>query len=126
MLSDQDALVCAPTPSLSAAPSADATLRLKFVIEETVAAVFAVSPAAFRGPSRGRAPIAFSRQVAMYLARVVFGLRFCEIGRVFGRDRTTVAHACSLVEDRRDDPKFDRLVDLLEGIILRQRQLMAL
>jgi hypothetical protein len=36
---------------------------------------------------------------------------------VFARDRTTVAHACGLVEDRRDDPAFDRSLDLLEGVL---------
>lgn len=122
----QIACPCTPTPTLPRVHEIDTALRLKNMIEETVATVFAVSFTAFRGPSRGKAAIALSRQVAMYLARVVFAMRLADIGRVFGRDRTTVAHACALVEDRRDDPHFDRLVDLLEGIVLRQKYLMAL
>jgi chromosomal replication initiation ATPase DnaA len=50
----------------------------------------------------------------MYLAHVVGGLSMSEISRLFGRDRTTVAHACARVEDRRDDAVFDRSLDFLE------------
>ncbi len=35
----------------------------------------------------------------------------------FQRDRTTVAHACGVVEDLRDDPRFDRVLELLETIV---------
>jgi chromosomal replication initiation ATPase DnaA len=67
-----------------------------------------------RGSTRGRAKVALARQVAMYLAHVGCGLSLTETGRLFGRDRTTVAHACGVIEDRRDDPLFDRALDLLE------------
>jgi hypothetical protein len=40
-----------------------------------------------------------------------------EVGILFGRDRTTVAHACSLVEDGRDDPELDRRLEHLEHAI---------
>ena len=50
----------------------------------------------------------------MYLARVCFGATFSEIGQVFGRDRTTAAHACRLVEERRDDPRLDAMLERLE------------
>ena len=53
----------------------------------------------------------------MYLAHVTCGLSLTEVGQVFARDRTTVAHACSRVEDQRDDPAFDRALELLEGIL---------
>jgi chromosomal replication initiation ATPase DnaA len=79
---------------------------------------------AFRVPSRdlwsgtrGRPAAAFARQVAMYLAHVAFGLSLTEVGHVFARDRTTVAHACSLIEDLRDDLTFDRSLELLEGVL---------
>jgi hypothetical protein len=64
-------------------------------------------------PKRHRAT-AFKRQIAMYLAHVGFGLSMAEIGRAFGRDRTTVVHACHLIEDRRDEARFDGLLDHLE------------
>jgi hypothetical protein len=44
------------------------------------------------------------------------GLSYSAVGRLFERDRTTAAHACRLVEERRDDPAIDRLLYLLEGI----------
>lgn len=50
----------------------------------------------------------------MYLAHVDFGLSFGSIGRVFGRDRTTVAHACRVVEDSRDDHWLDVRLSALE------------
>jgi hypothetical protein len=50
----------------------------------------------------------------MYLAHVAGGLPLTEVGRLFARDRTTVAHACAMVEDRRDDPAFDRCLGFLE------------
>ena len=71
------------------------------------------------GPSRGVARVALARQVAMYLAHVVGRIDYAEVGRLFGRDRTTVKHACAVVEDLRDNVKFDRTMDLLEGIVER-------
>ena len=88
------------------------------VIEAAVSQVFGVALAELRGVTRGRAKVALARQVAMYLAHVVCGMSLTQVGRVFDRDRTTVAHACGLIEDRRDDPCFDRLIDLLEHITI--------
>jgi hypothetical protein len=68
-------------------------------------------PDAPRTPARAAA---FARQIAMYLTHVGFGLPMAEIGKAFGRDRTTVVHACHLVEDRRDEARFDVLLDYLE------------
>lgn len=64
--------------------------------------------------SRSSLPAARARQLAMYLAHVVLGRSLSEIGEAFGRDRTTVSHACALIEDLRDDPKFDSEVDCIE------------
>ncbi len=87
------------------------------VIEYVVAQVFGVSRDDLRAGSRGRAHVAQARQVAMYLAHVICQKTLSEVGRLFERDRTTVAHACSLVEDRRDDPLFDQVMELLEGLV---------
>jgi chromosomal replication initiation ATPase DnaA len=64
--------------------------------------------------SRCRAPVAHSRQVAMYLMHTLLGRTMTEVGRYFGRDRTTVAYACGCVEDLRDDMKFDTEITALE------------
>jgi hypothetical protein len=68
-------------------------------------------PAGACAPPRAAA---FIRQVAMYLAHVGFGLSMARVGRAFKRDRTTVVHACHVIEDRRDDVRFDALLDHLE------------
>lgn len=56
------------------------------------------------------------RQIAMYVCHVVLRFTQHDIGLAFGRDRSTVSHACHVVEDRRDDPAFDDFVSSLERI----------
>lgn len=87
------------------------------LIERTVAAAFEVEPELLRLPTRGSRRISLARQVAMYLAHVSCKLTFTEIGEAFERDRSTVAHACALIEQRRDNQEFDRAIGLLEAIV---------
>jgi len=68
-------------------------------------------------PRLGRRGRIHIRQIAMYLARVVAQISLTDIGRAFGRDRTTVAHACRIVEDRRDDAAYDLFVQSNERIV---------
>lgn len=84
-------------------------------LEAVVAATFAVPVRELRAPSRGSARVALARQSAMYLAHVAFGLSCTHVGRVFGRDRTTAAHACRVIEDRREDPFLDAILSALEA-----------
>lgn len=93
------------------------TLAMRRVIEPAVATVFEVDIEDLRAPTRGSPRAAFARQVAMYLAHVTCGATMTEVGILFERDRTTVAHACGVVEDRRDDPNFDCKLDYLEQAI---------
>jgi chromosomal replication initiation ATPase DnaA len=79
-----------------------------------VAAAFDVPPAELLARGRGRASVSLARQTAMYLAHVAFGLSLTKVGHVFGRDRTTAAHACRRMEDRREDPRLDSLLATLE------------
>ncbi len=83
-------------------------------VEHSVAFAFGVDVGELRRPTRGPAEAAFARQVAMYLVHVGCGLSLTETGRLFERDRTTVAHACGVVEDRRDDRVLDQALDWLE------------
>src|SRR5271169_3671898 len=85
--------------------------RICWLMEEAVAAAFAVPVNEIRAPSRRTANVAFARQSTMYLAHVALGLSCDNVGRMFHRDRTTAAHACQLVETRRDDPRIDWLLD---------------
>ena len=88
--------------------------RLRQLIDPAVALVFEVDPEELGAATRRSPRAAFARQVAMYLAHVVCGLSMTEVGVLFSRDRTTVAHACEVVEDRRDDAELDRRVERLE------------
>jgi chromosomal replication initiation ATPase DnaA len=51
----------------------------------------------------------------MYLAHVGFGMSLARVAAAFGRDRSTVAHACHLVENRRDEAAFDAWMAQLES-----------
>lgn len=61
-----------------------------------------------------RPNVAFARQLAMYLCHTAANMSLREISDLFGRDRTTVSHACHAIEDRRDCPTFDKQIDFLE------------
>lgn len=56
-------------------------------------------------------------QISMYLCHVGLRLPQAAVGRGFGRDRTTVSYACSVVEDRRDDPGYDAFVVSLGRLV---------
>jgi chromosomal replication initiation ATPase DnaA len=92
-------------------------MSVRQAIDPAVAAVFEVEVGDLGAPTRSSPRAAFARQVAMYLAHVVCGLNLTEIGTLFHRDRTTVAHACSVVEDRRDDPDLDARIGHLERAV---------
>jgi chromosomal replication initiation ATPase DnaA len=66
-----------------------------------------------QGP-RGSQQAALARQAAMYLCHTKFALGFETIGRLFHRDRTTVAHACRMIEERREHMSFDCRMSALE------------
>ncbi len=66
---------------------------------------------------RGAEAVSRARQTAMYLMHTAMSAPYGEVGRVFGRDRTTVAHACRAIEDSRDDLRTDTGLMQLEGII---------
>ena len=57
------------------------------------------------------------RQISMYVCHVVLQISLTDIGYSFGRDRTTVSHACNVVEDRRDDRAFDDFIAALERVV---------
>jgi chromosomal replication initiation ATPase DnaA len=66
---------------------------------------------------RGSSDAAFARQVAMYLCHVGFEWSLARVAAAFGRDRSTVAHACHAVEDRRDDARFDSWIGGVEDLL---------
>jgi len=67
--------------------------------------------------SRCRQQTAKARQLAMYLSHVILGRSLAEVGEAFGRDRTTVSHACAAIEDLRDNPAVEAEIAALERAI---------
>jgi chromosomal replication initiator protein len=59
--------------------------------------------------------IAFPRQIAMYLSKILTDSSLSDIGKNFGgKDHSTVIHACKLIEERRKkDEEFDKKIDYL-------------
>ena len=94
--------------------------RYRSAVSRVVAAAFDVTVQDLHLPRRGRAKVALARQVAMYLAHVGLGLTLSDAGRLFRRDRTTAAHACRLVENLRDEHRFDCLMTILEEMVLTE------
>ena len=122
-----------PAPPLQPATAASRARLAPDDVQEACGIAEAVVAASLGRVSAGRSgpcpqtasartrAAAFARQIAMYLAHVGFGLSMAEVGRAFGRDRTTVVHACHLIEDRRDDVRFDQLLDHLEQAAIALR-----
>ena len=79
-----------------------------------VAYAFDLSAEGILSEQRGSSDVSRARQVAMYLAHVGLGMSLARVGIAFGRDRSTVAYACHLVEEFRDDPEFDTWIEKLE------------
>lgn len=97
--------------------SAEETARVRIVhalVEEMfeLACEGRLAPAEARSRAR-----CHSRQIAMYLCRVVLSMRYRAIAGVFGRERSTAIHGCAMVEDRRDDKVYDAFVDRCERCV---------
>ena len=91
---------------------------------DIAAALFNVSGRELRRPGRSTLDVTRVRQIAMYVGHVVLRLSMSDVGKGFGRDRTTVLYACHLIEDMRDDADFDRIVATMErvtGAAFRER-----
>ncbi|HEY4193712.1 MAG TPA: helix-turn-helix domain-containing protein [Mesorhizobium sp.] len=83
---------------------------------DIAAALFSVPSKELRKPGRTPVPVTRVRQICMYVAHVVLRLTMGDVGVGFGRDRTTVVHACQVIEDLRDDPEFDQVVSMIERV----------
>ncbi len=62
---------------------------------------------------RGAPVYARARHIAIYIAYSALGMSLSRVAIAFGRDRSTIAHACRHVEDYREDADFDTWVDQL-------------
>lgn len=84
---------------------------------DILSAFFNISGRDLRSHSRCERAVARVRQIGMYVVHVTLGMTMSEVGRAFGRDRSTVAHACHLIEDMREDRDFDRIIHTVETVI---------
>lgn len=86
-------------------------------IIDLLAIFFNVSGRQLRSAGRTALPIARVRQIGMYIAHVTLGMKMTAVGAGFGRDKSTVVHACHTIEDMRDDEEFDAIVARVEWLI---------
>lgn len=92
------------------------------IVVRVVSAATGVPYRDFFAPSRKQVRVAAARQLAMYLCNVLLGMTMTQVGCFFGRDRTTVAYACSQIEDSRDEGSpEDFRITALEKRIERAR-----
>lgn len=77
-----------------------------------------------KASSRATARGARARQIAIYLASVTLEWRCERLSLAFGRARSTVTHACQRVENLRDEPRFDALLEAYEAWVRGMRPLI--
>lgn len=82
--------------------------------KEVVCDANGLAHAALLDKKRGDAHLALCRQTAIYLAHVVGQLTLSEVATHFMKNRATVSHACTNIEDRRDSPIFDLQLEYME------------
>jgi chromosomal replication initiation ATPase DnaA len=58
-----------------------------------------------------------ARWLAMYLSHITFGWPLERVAHAFGVNRATAGTACRWVEDERDRPVLDALLDRLEDCV---------
>ncbi len=82
--------------------------------------VYGVPVEELRKPTRGRPHAARARQVAVHLAHRVFGLSHKQLAAEFRRDRTTVRHACQVIDGMREgNRELDATLDWMECLLRR-------
>lgn len=87
-------------------------------IVDLVAATHQVTRAELLSRKRRSREVVVARQLAMYLVHTALGLKYEDVGVLFGRDRTTVSYACARTEDRREDKSpFERRVAAIEAML---------
>lgn len=114
-----DSLPLLAAKSLARSPArahrADTNVLCQCVLDQA-AILFGIPARELRKPGRSRLEVARVRQIAMYVSHIVLGITMRDVGRGFDRDRTTVLHACQVVEDLRENREFDAAVAMMEQL----------
>lgn len=101
-------------------PAVFLTSQRAGLAQAIAAQIYAVTAAEMRGPTRGRPRAARARQIAIALARDVFDMSHKQLAAEFGRDRSTVCHACNLIAHmRQEDGEFDSTLRWMESHLRR-------
>lgn len=87
------------------------------LVDELVARTYKIPKTSLHARTRCRKNVAFCRQVAMYLAHVCLSYPVKQVANHYNRDRTTVAYACRIVEERREGCDIDLLLNSLESAL---------
>ena len=87
------------------------------IAQAVVAHAYGVTLEDMSADTRGAPRAALARQIAMYLAHIVFALSVRDVARGFGRKHSTCLHAIQRVEELREDPDLDRTLHFLETML---------
>jgi chromosomal replication initiator protein len=92
------------------------------MVQRAVAKYFGLRVADLNSKKRTQ-PVAFPRQVAMYLCRKLANTSYPMIGiRFGGKNHTTALYACSTIEKRlKRDEELQSILDRIESTIYSQR-----
>ena len=71
--------------------------------------------------TRGSGRAASARQLAIYLAHTLLGRPQDVVAELFGRDRSTIAHAVQTLEDRRDRKPLEAEIARIEAQLQERR-----
>lgn len=110
----------APGPAVLRSPAASSGLSERrivcMVVRQLTAELLGVVGDRAEARRARRRASCHVRQISMYVCHVALSMPYGEIAEAFGVDRTTVSHACHVVEDRRDDAAFDTFVSTVERL----------
>lgn len=104
-------------------PMNEAGLEGMPIVDELVARTFRLPKMTLHSTTRSRQQVAFARQIAMYLGHVCLCYSFIDLALYYRRDRTTIAHACRVIEERREEEKMELVLNGLESALLLMTQL---
>ncbi len=101
-------------------PAVFLTAQRASLAQFIVCQVHGVPVEEMRAPTRGRPHVARARQIAIHLAHVVFAMSQRQLALEFRRDRSTIHHACGLIEAMRENSaEFDSTLRWMESLLRR-------
>lgn len=81
------------------------------------------TPDEIMAPTRHSARATLARQLTVYALSINNGWNATRVARVMGRDRTTVEHARTVIEELREDPDVDVWIDRACSVLAKAQEL---